>query len=66
MNIEQIMKSANPQQMILQMMNQQQRQLAEQFLKNPNREKALEELMKQYNISNQTINDFFKQYGINR
>lgn len=47
------------------MMNPQQKQLAQQFLKNPNKERALEELIKQYGIDTRTIEQFMKNYGIN-
>lgn len=58
--IQQILKSGNPQQMILNMMNPQQKMMAQAFLNNPNREQALKELMKQNNISEQQIEDFKK------
>lgn len=47
-------------------MNPQQKALAEQFLKSPNRDKALEMLMQQYNVNPQMVEQFMKQYGINR
>ena len=53
--IQQIMKCGNPQQAILNMMTPQQKQVAQAFLNNPNREQALQELMKQNNISQQQI-----------
>lgn len=53
--IMQLMKSGNPEQMILSMMNPQQRQIAEAFLKNPNREQALAQLKKEYNVSDEQI-----------
>ena len=40
----QVMKSGKPEQLLLSMMNPQQRQIAEAFLAKPNREQALEEL----------------------
>ena len=43
--IQQIMKSGNPQQMIMNMMTPQQKQLAQAFLNNPNREQALNKLI---------------------
>lgn len=54
--IMQLLKSKNPQQMILNMMNPQQRQIAQAFLSNPNREQALEKLKKDYNVSDEQIN----------
>lgn len=54
--IMQLIKSGNPQQMIMNMMTPQQRQIAENFLNNPNRQQALEELKKQYNVSDEQIN----------
>lgn len=53
--IQQIMKCGNPQQAIMNMMTPQQKQVAQAFLNNPNREQALQELMKQNNISQQQI-----------
>ena len=61
--IQQILKSSNPQQMILNMMNPQQKAMAEAFLKKPNREQALQELMKKNNITQQQVDQFKK--GIN-
>lgn len=56
MNIlQQIIKSGNPMQMIMNMMTPQQKQMAQTFLNNPDREKALKELMKQNNISDQQV-----------
>ena len=47
-------------------LNPQQKMLAEQFLKNPNREQALQILMQQYNITPQQVEQFKNQYnGIN-
>ena len=54
--IQQILKSNNPQQMILNMMNPQQRLMAQAFLNSPNREQALKDLMKQNNVSEEQIN----------
>lgn len=54
--IMQLMKSGNPEQMILSMMTPQQRQIAQAFLKNPNREQALEQLKKEYNVTDEQIN----------
>lgn len=53
--IQQIMKCGNPQQAIMNMMTPQQKQVAQAFLNNPNREQALQELMKQNNISQQQV-----------
>ena len=53
--IQQIMKSGNPQQAILNMMNPQQRMMAQAFLNSPNREQALQNLMQQNNISQQQV-----------
>ena len=54
--IMQIMKSGNPEQMLLNMMTPEQRQMAQAFLSNPNRQQALEGLKKQYNVSDEQIN----------
>jgi hypothetical protein len=53
--LQQIIKSGNPQQMILNMMTPQQRQMAQAFLNNPNREQALQNLMKQNNVSQDQV-----------
>ena len=53
--IQQLMKSGNPQQMIMNMMTPQQRQMAQAFLNSPNREQALQDLMKQNNVSQQQV-----------
>lgn len=53
--IQQIMKSGNPQQMIMNMMTPQQKQMAQAFLNNPNREQTLNELAKQHNVSQEQI-----------
>jgi long-subunit acyl-CoA synthetase (AMP-forming) len=58
--IQQIMKSGNPQQAILNMMTPQQRQLAQAFLNNPNREQALQDLMKQNGVSKEQIEQVTK------
>ena len=54
--LQQILKSVNPQQMIMNMMTPQQKEMAKQFLNNPNREQALKELMKQNNVSEEQVN----------
>ena len=53
--IQQLMKSGNPQQMIMNMMTPQQRQMAQAYLNSPNREQALQDLMKQNNVSQQQV-----------
>lgn len=53
--LQQIMKSGNPQQMLLNMMTPQQQAMAKTFLNNPNREQALQDLMKQNNVSQQQV-----------
>jgi hypothetical protein len=54
--LQQILKSGNPQQMIMNMMTPQQKQMAQAFLNNPNREQALEQLKKDYKVSDDQIN----------
>ena len=54
--LQQIMKSGNPQQMIMNMMTPQQKQMAQAFLNSPNREEALKDLMKQNNVSEEQVN----------
>ena len=54
--IQQIMKCGNPTQAILNMMNPQQKAIAQAFLNNPNRQQALEQLKKDYNVSDEQIN----------
>lgn len=53
--LQQILKSGNPQQMIMNMMTPQQKMMAQAFLNNPNREQALQDLMKQNNVSQQQV-----------
>lgn len=53
--LQQLMKSGNPQQMLLNMMTPQQKMMAQTFLSNPNREQALQDLMKQNNVSQQQV-----------
>ena len=53
--LQQILKSGNPQQVILNMLNPQQKLIAQAFLSNPNREEALKELMKQNNVSQEQV-----------
>lgn len=59
--IQQLMKSGNPEQMIMNMMTPQQKQMAQAFLNNPNRQQALQDLMKQNNVSQQQV-DSVKQF----
>ena len=54
--LQQILKSGNPQQMIMNMMTPQQKQMAQAFLNSPNREEALKDLMKQNNVSEEQVN----------
>ena len=61
--VMQLLKSGNPQQMILNMMNPQQRQIAQAFLSNPNREQALQQLKKDYNVSDEQINSLKNALG---
>lgn len=58
--IQQLLKSGNPMQAIMNMMNPQQKQMAQSFLNNPNREEALKELKKQYNVSDEQISAITK------
>lgn len=53
--IQQLLKSGNPTQAIMNMMTPQQKQMAQAFLNNPNREQALQDLMKQNNVSQQQV-----------
>ena len=53
--VMQLLKSKNPEQMIMSMMTPQQRQIAQAFLSNPNRQEALEKLKKDYNVSDEQI-----------
>ena len=58
--LQQILKSGNPQQVLLNMMTPQQKMMAQTFLNNPNREQALQELMKQNNVSQQQVDELKK------
>jgi len=53
--IQQLLKSGNPMQAIMNMMTPQQKQMAQAFLNNPNREQALKDLQKQYNVSDEQV-----------
>lgn len=55
--VMQLLKSKNPEQMIMSMMTPQQRQIAQAFLSNPNRQEALEKLKKDYNVSDEQISN---------
>lgn len=55
--LQQIMKSGNPQQMIMNMLTPQQQAMAQAFLNNPNREQALQDLMRQNNVSQQQVDE---------
>lgn len=61
MNIQnilaQIINSKNPYQMIMNSMNPMQQQMAKSFLSKPNREQALQDLMKQNNISQAQVDN---------
>lgn len=59
--LQQIMKSGNPTQMIMNMMTPQQQAMARAFLNNPNREQALQELMKQNNVTQEQVNQLKSQ-----
>ena len=58
--LQQIMKSGNPTQAIMNMMTPQQKQMAQAFLNNPNREQALQELMKQNGVSQEQVQQVSK------
>ena len=58
--IQQIIKSSNPQQMIMNMMTPQQKIMAQNFLNKPNREQALKDLMKENNVSEEQVNSVKK------
>lgn len=56
----QIMKSGNPQQMLMNMMTPQQQMMAQAFLNNPNREQALQDLMKQNGVTQEQVQQVTK------
>ena len=58
--IMQIIKSGNPQQAIMNMMTPQQKQIAQAFLNSPNREQALQELMKQNGVTQEQVQQLSK------
>ena len=61
MNIlQQLMKSGNPMQTIMNNFTPQQKQIAQAFLNNPNREQALKDLQKQYNVSDEQVQQLNK------
>ena len=55
--LSQILSSQNPYQMIMSMMTPQKQQIAKTFLSSPNREQALQKLMKDNNVSQQQVDD---------
>ena len=55
--LAQIINSKNPYQMIMGTMTPQQQQMAKTFLSKPNRQQALQELMKQNNISQEQVDN---------
>ena len=55
--LSQIMASQNPTQMIMNMMTPQQQLLAKKFLNNPNRNEALQQLMKENNVSQEQVDN---------
>ena len=58
--IMQFMKSGNPMQAIMNMMTPQQKQMAQAFLNNPNREQALQDLMKQNGVTQEQVEQVTK------
>ena len=64
MNIQnllaQILNSKNPYQAIMSRMTPQQQQMAKTFLSKPNRQQALQELMKENNVSQEQIDNLTK------
>ena len=58
--LAQIINSQNPMQMILNTMTPSQQQMAKNFLNKPNRQQALQELMKENNISQEQVENFKK------
>ena len=58
--IMQILRSGNPQQAIMNMMTPQQRQIAQTFLNSPNREQALQDLMKQNGVTQEQVDSLSK------
>ena len=53
--LQQIIKSGDPIKAIMSNLTPQQKQIAQAFLNNPNRDQALEDLKKQYNVSDAQI-----------
>ena len=58
--LQQIIKSGNPEQTLLSMLPPQQKMIAQAFLNNPNRQQALQDLMKQHNVSQEQVNELNK------
>ena len=58
--LAQILNSKNPYQMIMNNMNPMQQQMAKQFLSKPNREQALQDLMKERGITQDQVNNLKK------
>ena len=55
--LSQIINSQNPMAMIMNTMTPQQKQMAQAFLKKPNREQALQELMKEKGVSQEQVDN---------
>ena len=55
--LSQILNSQNPYKMIMGMMTPQQQQMANAFLQKPNREQALQDLMRQNNVSQAQVDN---------
>lgn len=55
--LSQILSSQNPYKMIMGMMTPQQQQMANAFLQKPNRQQALQDLMRQNNVSQEQVDN---------
>lgn len=64
MNIQnvlaQIINSKNPYQMLMNNMNPMQQQMAKAFLSKPNRQQALQDLMREHNVSQEQVDNLTK------
>lgn len=55
--LAQIINSKNPYQMLMNNMNPMQQQMAKAFLNKPNRQQALQDLMREHNISQEQVDN---------
>lgn len=58
--LAQILNSNNPYQMLMNNMNPMQQQMAKAFLSKPNRQQALQDLMREHNVTQEQVDNLTK------